>query len=73
MMAIWVRRTSLWTLTASLCERKIQYLLKFFATQRSKHWFTRETFLALMRLRGVESKAVGGYAEAFYGRKIRLA
>ncbi|MFN3980206.1 MAG: PIG-L deacetylase family protein [Caldilinea sp.] len=60
-------------LDAALCERKVDYLLQFFGTQRSKHWFTRETFMALMRLRGVESKATGGYAEAFYGRKIELA
>ncbi|GIK75334.1 MAG: GlcNAc-PI de-N-acetylase [Chloroflexota bacterium] len=60
-------------LDAALCERKVNYLLQFFGTQRSKHWFTRETFMALMRLRGVEAKATGGYAEAFYGRKIELA
>jgi LmbE family N-acetylglucosaminyl deacetylase len=50
--------------------RKVKYLNEAFATQRSKYWFTDETFLSLMRLRGVESKSDGNYAEAFYGRKI---
>jgi len=43
-----------------------------FATQRSKQWFERETFLALMRLRGMECVAPSGYAEAFYSRKLVL-
>ena len=48
---------------------KVEYLLKYFASQRDKHWFTRDTFMALMRLRGVECHAPNGYAEAFYCRK----
>jgi LmbE family N-acetylglucosaminyl deacetylase len=50
------------------CERKIRYLARCYATQRVKPWFTEETLRALMRLRGVESRA--RYAEAFYGRKL---
>jgi LmbE family N-acetylglucosaminyl deacetylase len=59
-------------LTAPVCERKIRYLLSSFASQRAKRWFTGETFRGLMRLRGIESAAPGGYAEAFHGHKIVL-
>jgi len=54
-------------------ERKVETIWEAFASQRDKHWFTKETFLALMRLRGVECKAPSGYAEAFYCRKLVLA
>lgn len=53
--------------------RKTALLMKHFGSQRSKHWFDQETFLGLMRLRGVESGAPGLYAEAFYARKTVLA
>lgn len=52
---------------------KADLLVEHFATQRSKHWFTADVFLGLMRLRGVESRSPTGYAEAFYARKVRLA
>jgi LmbE family N-acetylglucosaminyl deacetylase len=51
-------------------EKKVRFLMKAFATQRSKRWFQEETFLALMRLRGMECVAPSGYAEAFYARKL---
>jgi LmbE family N-acetylglucosaminyl deacetylase len=51
-------------------ERKVRCLMDAFATQRSKRWFQEETFLALMRLRGMECVAPSGYAEAFYCRKL---
>ncbi|HEV2318742.1 MAG TPA: PIG-L deacetylase family protein [Verrucomicrobiae bacterium] len=47
---------------------KADHLCRFFSTQTNKHWFDKNTFLALMRLRGIECCAQ--YAEAFYGRKI---
>jgi LmbE family N-acetylglucosaminyl deacetylase len=52
--------------------RKTRGLLSVFGSQRSKDWFSEETFLGLMRLRGVECRASDGYAEAFYARKITL-
>jgi LmbE family N-acetylglucosaminyl deacetylase len=55
------------------CRRKVEYLLSAFGSQRDKHWFTDETFMALMRLRGMECRAPGGFAEAFYSRKTVLA
>ncbi len=48
--------------------RKSNILIESFASQRSKHWFSDETFRALPRLRGVEAATV--FAEAFYARKI---
>lgn len=58
------------TLDEELRNKKIELLMRHFQTQANKHWFTSETFNALMRLRGVECKSAGGYAEAFYGRKV---
>jgi LmbE family N-acetylglucosaminyl deacetylase len=52
--------------------RKIELLMKIFATQRSKRWFTPETFRGLLRLRGIECNAPEGYAEAYYARKVVL-
>jgi len=56
-------------LAKDVCERKIEILFKHFESQRSKHWFTRDLFLGLMRVRGLEGGIPGGFAEAFYCRK----
>ncbi|PWB74918.1 PIG-L domain-containing protein, partial [candidate division GN15 bacterium] len=53
-----------------IVRRKVDILLSAFASQAGKHWFDRETFEAMMRLRGLESAS--RYAEAFYGRKLTL-
>jgi LmbE family N-acetylglucosaminyl deacetylase len=53
-------------------EKKVQYLMNAFESQRSKRWFRRDTFMALMRLRGMECNSPSGYAEAFYCRKLAL-
>lgn len=57
-------------LDKEICDKKTDALVRFFQTQGNKHWFTPETFQAILRLRGVESKSPGGYAEAFYSRKV---
>lgn len=57
-------------LSAHAARSKSKALLEVFGTQRSKDWFSGETFLGLMRLRGMECRAVDGYAEAFHARKI---
>jgi LmbE family N-acetylglucosaminyl deacetylase len=49
---------------------KTRYLNACFGTQRSKYWFTDDTFTSLMRLRGVEARSESKYAEAFYAYKI---
>lgn len=54
------------------CRRKVDVLLRHFGTQRSRHWFTEDLFLGLMRLRGAECRSPTGYAEAFHGRKLLL-
>jgi LmbE family N-acetylglucosaminyl deacetylase len=59
-------------LPAAVARRKTKLLMDGFASQRSKDWFSPETFLGLMRLRGVECRAPGGYAEAFIARKVSL-
>jgi len=57
----------------STCERKVAHLMKSFPSQRSKPWFTEETFWATLRLRGIECRSRTGFAEAFYCRKLVLA
>jgi LmbE family N-acetylglucosaminyl deacetylase len=57
-------------LDTEIYQKKVANLMEAFATQRSKHWFQPETFLGLMRLRGMECNAPSGYAEAFYCRKL---
>jgi LmbE family N-acetylglucosaminyl deacetylase len=49
---------------------KVDYLFQAFESQRAKPWFDRQTFLGLMRIRGMESNSASGYAEAFYARKV---
>ncbi len=55
-------------LEPDVAKTKVDLLCKAFQTQRNKHWFTEDTFLSLMRLRGIECAAQ--YAEAFHGRKL---
>lgn len=59
-------------LTRPVVDRKIELLIKHFGTQRSKHWFDRDTFAGLMRLRGMECVAPEGFAEAFHARKLPI-
>jgi LmbE family N-acetylglucosaminyl deacetylase len=57
-------------LDEAICQKKIGAIMDSFKTQRQKDWFTPDAFLSLLRLRGVESKAPGKYAEGFYCRKV---
>lgn len=59
-------------LSPELCAKKIRYLMDAFKSQQHRPWFREDTFLSLMRLRGMECNAPGGYAEAFYCRKIMI-
>ena len=59
-------------LSTDVCEKKVNLIVNTFKSQSDKHWFERETFMSLMRLRGMECNAPSGYAEAFYGRKLML-
>lgn len=51
---------------------KIDRIVEHFLTQDNRHWFTRETFQSVLRLRGIESRAPEGYAEGFHCRKVTL-
>jgi LmbE family N-acetylglucosaminyl deacetylase len=53
-------------------ERKVELLLSTFRTQSGRDWFTRDLFLAQMRLRAIECRAPSGYAEGLVGRKVVL-
>jgi LmbE family N-acetylglucosaminyl deacetylase len=59
-------------LPSAVCERKVELLLDGFPSQRERRWFTPDTFWALLRLRGIESNAPSGFAEAFHCRKATL-
>lgn len=54
------------------CQQKVTTLSECFGTQRSKGWFTEDTFWSLLRLRGLECAATTRYAEAFTCRKMTL-
>jgi LmbE family N-acetylglucosaminyl deacetylase len=56
----------------SLCRDKVRSIVNSFASQREKHWFSEDIFLAVLRLRGMECHSATGYAEAFYSRKLVL-
>ena len=55
-------------LAEALGRRKAKLVYDTYASQRSRHWFSEDTFMALMRIRGVECNA--DTAEGFYARKI---
>jgi LmbE family N-acetylglucosaminyl deacetylase len=58
------------TLTADVAEAKARLLASSFPSQAGRHWFSRETFLGLARIRGIECRAPDGYAEGFHARKL---
>jgi len=59
-------------LEKATCKMKVDYILSSFESQLGKRWFEEDTFLSLMRLRGMECNSPSGFAEAFYCRKIVL-
>ncbi len=59
-------------LSKDTAERKVRAICEQFKTQKSKPWFSEDTFMALLRLRGIESNSPGKYAEAFYCQKMLL-
>jgi LmbE family N-acetylglucosaminyl deacetylase len=50
-------------LSADVARRKVEFLHKFFPSQRGRDWWDDEVFLGMSRLRGMECRA--HYAEAF--------
>ena len=59
--------------SAGAARKKTDLLMQHFGSQRSKAWFTPDTFDGLMRVRGVECKSESGLAEAFHLDKARAA
>ena len=57
-------------LSDSVCRRKVNWLMRYFGTQRNKQWFSEDLFLGFLRLRGIE--AATRHAEAFHCRKMVL-
>jgi LmbE family N-acetylglucosaminyl deacetylase len=60
-------------LTESAARRKAAAILETYRSQAGRNWFSEDTFLSLMRLRGIEANAPEKYAEAFYCRKLVFA
>ncbi len=59
-------------LDAAVAEDKVRHILECYKSQSDRHWFSRDVFMALMRLRAMEANAGTDQAEAFYGRKVVL-
>jgi LmbE family N-acetylglucosaminyl deacetylase len=53
-------------------KRKVEHLMRHFASQRARTWFAPPTFYGLMHLRGLECRAPSGFAEAHHLRKALL-
>lgn len=60
-------------LDEALARRKAAAILECYPSQAGRSWFAEETFLSLMRIRGMEANAPGKFAEAFHCRKLILA
>jgi len=60
-------------LDEDVCAAKIRHILGTFRTQAANAWFSEDAFRGLMRVRGIESNAPSGCAEAFTNRKLVLA
>ncbi len=59
-------------LTREQAEEKVAILMAEFPTQRRRAWFTPDTFMGLMRLRGMQCNAPSRFAEGFFAPKLRL-
>ena len=57
-------------LSTETAHRKVELLHKCFPSQHARDWWSDETFLSLMKLRGIECRAP--YAEAFHANKMVL-
>jgi LmbE family N-acetylglucosaminyl deacetylase len=59
-------------LPAWAIERKADLIVESFPSQANRDWFTPETFKALARLRGIEARASGQFAEGFHAHKLAM-
>jgi len=58
------------TIPGPIAEQKADCVVDGYPSQSTKQWFDRETFLSLMRIRGIESASPSRYAEGFYASKV---
>jgi LmbE family N-acetylglucosaminyl deacetylase len=58
-------------ISADLARRKVSLLNEHYPSQRTRDWWDDETFIALMRIRGMECRS--RYAEAFQASKAMLS
>ena len=56
-------------LDEEICNRKVDFVMESFKSQANRDWFTPDAFYSILRIRGIESKAPGKYAEGYYCRK----
>ena len=57
-------------LDQDIADQKVAIILEVFQSQTGRRWFSEDLFKAMLRIRGVESNARSGVAEAFVGRKL---
>lgn len=57
-------------LTAAQAATKVAHLIASFPSQAGRDWFSPETFMAVLRLRGIECRATDGTAEGFWCQKL---
>lgn len=58
------------SIPTTVAQRKADHIVNGYRSQANKQWFDRETFISLMRIRGIESASPTKYAEGFYMSKI---
>ncbi len=59
-------------LTREQLDAKVATLMRCFASQLDKQWFTPDVFTSMARIRGVHAASASGFAEAFYNHKMSL-
>jgi LmbE family N-acetylglucosaminyl deacetylase len=60
------------TIDVKTAEAKADAIVDGYPSQGSKQWFDKETFLSLMRIRGLECASPTKYAEGFYVSKMTI-
>ncbi len=60
-------------MTEGAAEAKVNHLLAHFESQHEKAWYDRETFIGLLRVRGIEALASDGLAEAFHADRLTIS
>ena len=59
-------------LSEAVVAAKVAHLMTAFPSQSHRPWYDDMAFRSILRIRGIESNAASGYAEAFTGRKVTI-